>query len=67
MLKNNNNENVSIQITDGNGRLIKSFLNLSTTSGEVTFNSSFLAAGIYYSNLIVNSKIVAAKKMVLQK
>ncbi len=57
----------SIQIFDGNGLLIRSFTNLQSGDGAVQINNLLLPAGIYHYSLIVNSKVMASKKMVIKK
>jgi hypothetical protein len=60
--------NVSINLTDVQGKLIQSFKITQNGNGQIIVPSQLLlAAGTYYYNLVINGTQVDSKKMVLVK
>jgi hypothetical protein len=57
--------NAFINITDANGKVIKTVAITSKGSGQIVLQSEELAAATYQYSLFVNGKLVDAKKMVL--
>jgi regulator of replication initiation timing len=56
-----------INITDVNGRLIKTVPVTTQGNGQLTLDGGQLTSGIYQYSLIANGKLVDTKKMVLTK
>ncbi len=59
--------NAFIQITDMNGRIIKTITAVAKGNGQITLQAGELTAGTYQYTLIVNGKLIDTKKMVLTK
>jgi len=59
--------NAIINITDMNGRLIKTIPVTAKGNGQLTLEGGQLTTGIYQYSLISNGKLVDTKKMVLTK
>lgn len=63
----NNTKNVIIKVYDLKGQLVSTLLNEKLSSGtyEANFTADNLASGVYYYQLLVNNKVMDAKKMLL--
>ena len=60
--------NVSINLTDVQGKLIQSFKITQNGNGQIIVPCQLLVAtGTYYYNLVINGNQVDSKKMVLVK
>jgi hypothetical protein len=62
-----NTSNAIINITDVNGRLIKTVPVTIQGSGQLTLDEGQLTSGIYQYSLIANGKLLDTKKMILTK
>ena len=62
-----NTGNAVINISDTNGRVVKTIPVTVKGNGQLTLEGGQLAAGIYQYSLIANSKLLDTKKMVLIK
>ncbi|HEY6978473.1 MAG TPA: tail fiber domain-containing protein [Chitinophagaceae bacterium] len=62
-----NTSNAIINITDANGRLIKTVPVTIQGNGQLTLDGGQLTSGIYQYSLIANGKLLDTKKMVLTK
>jgi len=62
-----NTGSASINITDVNGRVIKTIPVTTQGNGELTLQGEQLTAGVYQYSLIANGKLLDTKKMVLTK
>lgn len=62
-----NTGNAFIQITDMNGRTIKTISTAAKGKGQILLQAGTLTAGAYQYSLIVNGKLIDTKKMVLTK
>ena len=62
-----NTGNAIINITDMNGRIIKTIPVTAKGNGQLTLEGGQLTTGIYQYSLIANGKLVDTKKMVLTK
>jgi hypothetical protein len=62
-----NAASASINISDINGKIIKSFSLPSNGNGQVTLQTNNLSAGTYQYSLIVNGSVLDNKKMVINK
>jgi hypothetical protein len=56
-----------INITDVNGKLIKTVTTLAKGAGQLVIEGGQMASGTYHYTLVVDGKVVETKKMVLQK
>jgi hypothetical protein len=62
-----NTGNAIINITDVNGRLVKTVPVTTQGNGQLTLDGGQLTSGIYQYSLIANGKLLDTKKMVLTK
>jgi hypothetical protein len=62
-----NADKAFINITDMNGRFIKTFTVAGKADGQLMIESGQLTSGTYQYSLIVNGKMVDAKKMIIMK
>ena len=60
---------VQIKIFNSNGSIVADLVNGKQKAGyrNVEFDASMLSSGIYYYSLIVDSKNIATKKMLMLK
>jgi hypothetical protein len=56
-----------IQITDINGRTVKTITAAAKGSGQITLQAGELTAGTYQYSLIVNGQLIDTKRMILTK
>jgi len=61
------NIDAAINITDINGKIIKTIVVTGKGSGQLILDAQQLAAGTYQYSLIVNGKVIDTKKMVLTR
>jgi flagellar hook assembly protein FlgD len=59
--------NALIQITDINGRAVKTIPVTAKGSGQITLQAGELTAGTYQYALIVNGRLIDTKRMILTK
>jgi len=60
-----NNTNAFLKVIDNNGRLVKVFPINQTGFGQIELDCSNLASGQYFYSLLVNSKIIDTKSMII--
>jgi hypothetical protein len=59
--------NAQLNVTDGNGKLMKQLQLSKVGNGSVNIDCSTLAAGTYYYSLIADGKIIDSKKLVVAR
>ena len=60
-----NSSNAFIRITDSNGKLVQAFNLNNTGYGQIELNCANLAQGTYHYSLLVDSKIIETKTMLV--